>query len=258
MVNLQSVMSKEIAQDGFSEDFLLGGRVLIRQPTQGYRVAIDPIFLAASIIVEPGDSVLDIGAGVGAASLCLATRVPDVRVTGVELQREYVRYAADNANLNQLRNRVEILHGDLLRPPPRLAAGTFSHVMTNPPYLAATRNNISPNENKAAANLEGEADFDQWARFCLLMVKPKGSVTFIHRADRLDQILAFFAGKLGNITIYPLWPGKNKPAKRVLIRGIKNMQGALRLLPGMVLHKDDGSYTPEADAILRQACPLVM
>jgi len=258
MVNLQSVMSKEIAQDSFSEDFLLGGRVLICQPTQGYRVAIDPIFLAASIVVEPGDSVLDIGAGVGAASLCLATRVPDVRVTGVELQREYVRYAADNAKLNQLRNRVEILHGDLLRPPPRLAAGTFSHVMTNPPYLAATRNNISPNENKAAANLEGEADFDQWARFCLLMVKPKGSVTFIHRADRLDQILAFFAGKLGNITIYPLWPGKNKPAKRVLIRGIKNTQGALRLLPGMVLHKDDGSYTPEADAILRQACPLVM
>ena len=127
----------------FSEDFLLGGRVLVRQPTEGYRVAIDPIFLAASIEIEPNDTILDVGAGVGAASLCLATRALNVKVTGVELQRDYVRYAAENIKLNKLRERVEILHGDLLRPPPRLAAGTFSHVMTNPPYLDATRNNIS-------------------------------------------------------------------------------------------------------------------
>jgi tRNA1(Val) A37 N6-methylase TrmN6 len=251
-------MSQENVTDGFSQDYLLGGKVLIKQPTEGYRVAIDPIFLAASIDVHPGDAVLDIGAGVGAASLCLATRVPHVKVTGVELQRDYVRCAAENVRLNNLRGRVETLHGDLLRPPPRLAAGTFSHVMTNPPYLDATRNNISPNENKAMANLEGEADLDQWARFCLLMVKPKGSITFIHRSDRLAQILAFFSGKLGNITIYPLWPGKNKPAKRVLIRGIKNANGALRLLPGMVLHEDDGRYTREADGVLREAKPIVM
>ncbi|NBT85664.1 MAG: methyltransferase domain-containing protein [Alphaproteobacteria bacterium] len=252
------MMSQENITDGFSQDYLLGGKVLIKQPTQGYRVAIDPIFLAASIDVQPGDAVLDIGAGVGAASLCLATRVPYAKVTGVELQRDYVRCAAENVKLNNLRGRVEILHGDLLRPPPRLAAGTFSHVMTNPPYLDATRNNISPNENKAMANLEGEADLDQWAKFCLLMVKPRGSVTFIHRSDRLDQILAFFSGKLGNITIYPLWPGKNKPAKRVLIRGIKNTHGTLRLVPGMVLHNDDGRYTVEADRVLRDAAAIAM
>ncbi|MBY0461919.1 MAG: methyltransferase [Alphaproteobacteria bacterium] len=252
------MMSQENITDGFSQDYLLGGKVLIKQPTQGYRVAIDPIFLAASIDVHPGDAVLDIGAGVGAASLCLATRVPYVKVTGVELQRDYVRCAAENVKLNNLRGRVEILHGDLLRPPPRLAAGTFSHVMTNPPYLDATRNNISPYENKAMANLEGEADLDQWAKFCLLMVKPKGSITFIHRSDRLDQILSFFSGKLGNITIYPLWPGKNKPAKRVLIRGIKNTHGALRLLPGMVLHNDNGRYTTEAEGVLRDAAAIVM
>jgi tRNA1(Val) A37 N6-methylase TrmN6 len=130
--------------------------------------------------------------------------------------------------------------------------------MTNPPYLDATRNNISPNENKAMANLEGEADLDQWAKFCLLMVRPRGSVTFIHRSDRLDQILSFFSGKLGNITIYPLWPGKNKPAKRVLIRGIKNTHGTLRLVPGMVLHNDDGRYTMDADRVLRDAAAIPM
>ena len=237
----------------YTEDRLLGERILLRQPKTGYRVAIDPIFLAASIQPQPGETILDIGAGVGAASLCLATRCPQVKVIGIELHRDSVRYAADNIQLNELRDRVEILQGDLLRPPPRLAAGTFSHVMTNPPHLDSNSNNSSPYESKAISNLEGEADFAQWARFCLLMVRPKGTVTFIYRTDRLDQALSFFIGKLGNITVYPLWPGQNKPAKRVLIRGIKNTGGLLKLQPGMILHHSNGQYTVEAEQILRHA-----
>ena len=251
-------MNEEPIESLYTEDFLLGGRLLIRQPSQGYRVAIDPIFLAASIDVQPGDTILDVGAGVGAASLCLAVRCPHIRVTAVELVREHMRYAVDNIAINKLRDQVEVLHGDLLRPPPRLAAGTYTHVMTNPPYLEAARGRVSPNATKTISNHEGEASLDQWAKFCLLMVKPKGTVTFIHRADRLDEILSYFSGKLGNIVVYPLWPGKNKPAKRVLVRGVKSTHGALKLMPGMVLHHDDGKFTTDADAILRQAAGINM
>ena len=242
----------------YTEDFLLGGRILVRQPREGYRVAIDPIFLAASIDAGPGHTILDVGAGVGAASLCLATRCMDVKVTAVELLREQVRYAVDNVNLNRLRDRIEVLHGDLLHPPPRLAAGTFTHVMANPPYLETARGRVSTNPIKATANHEGSADLDQWAKFCLLMVKPKGTVTFIHRADRLPDILSYFMGKLGDIVVYPLWPGKHKAAKRVLVRGVKNSHGALRLMPGMTLHQEDGKFTSDADAILRGAQALDM
>ena len=56
--------------NAYTEDSLLGGKIMMRQPVQGYRVAIDPLLLAASISVEPGESVLDVGAGVGAAGLC--------------------------------------------------------------------------------------------------------------------------------------------------------------------------------------------
>ena len=251
-------MNEEPIEPVYTEDFLLGGRVLVRQPSQGYRVAIDPIFLAAAIDAEPYDTVLDVGAGVGAASLCLAMRCPNVRVTAVELIREQMRYAVDNVAINKLREQVEVLHGDLLRPPPRLAAGTFTHVMANPPYLEAARGRTSPYATKTISNQEGEASLDQWAKFCLLMVKPKGTVTFIHRADRLDEILSYFLGKLGNIIVYPLWPGKNKPAKRVLIRGVKNTHGALKIMPGMILHNDDGKFTSEADAVLRQAMGINM
>jgi len=245
-------------QKAVTQDYLLGGRVQIRQPAEGYRVAIDPIFLAASMQPESGTTVLDIGAGVGAASLCLAARMPDCRITGLETQRDAVRLAFDNIALNAMRDRVEILAGDLLRPPPRLAAGTFAHVMANPPYLEAADHTPSPKEQKAHSHGEGEATLEHWVRFALLMVRPKGTVTFIHRADRLDQILSYFAGKMGDIVIYPLWPGKDKPAKRVLVRGCKNSNGPLRLAPGMILHGSDGRFTSQAEAILRDSAALIL
>lgn len=247
-----------VSELAFTEDNLLGGKVHLRQPLDGYRVAIDPVFLAASIQAKPGESVLDIGAGVGAASLCLAKRLEGVKVIGLELQREYVRLAAENVRINQLQDRVEILCGDLLKPPPRLAGGTFAHVMTNPPYIEHDKGRHSPNPLKDHANIEHGAGLTDWAKFCLLMVRPKGTVTFIHRADRLDHILSYFAGKLGGIQIYPLWPGKGKSAKRVLVTGIKSSGATLKLHAGMNLHQADGKFTDEADAILRSGEALVM
>jgi tRNA1(Val) A37 N6-methylase TrmN6 len=123
--------------------------------------------------------------------------------------------------------------------------------MTNPPYLENNRGKSSPHPDKNKANQETDVDLESWARFCLLMVKPKGTVTFIHRADRLDHIMAYFAGKLGNMTIYPLWPGKGKSAKRVIVSGTKNMNGPLRLSQGMVLHEADGRFTRDAEGVLR-------
>lgn len=239
-----------------TEDHILGGKVLIKQPAHGYRVAIDPVFLAASIPAEPDDTVLDLGTGVGAAALCLAARVPVCKIIGLEIQRRAVRLASDNVFANGFRDRIEILHGDLLRPPPRLAAGTFAHVMANPPYLEASSANPNSLHDKEISHVESDVTLEHWAKFALLMVRPRGVVTFIHRADRLDAVLQYFAGKLGEIVIYPLWPGEGKPAKRVLIRGRKNSNAPMTLATGMILHTPDGHYTQEAEAVLRHGAGL--
>ena len=104
------------ADPAFSEDRLLGGRVRLRQPAEGYRVAIDPVFLAAAVPAEPHQLVLDVGCGAGAAMLCLAARVPHSRVVGLEMQRDLVRLAGDNAILNAMEARVSVMIGDLLAP----------------------------------------------------------------------------------------------------------------------------------------------
>jgi len=239
-----------------SEDTLLGGRVKLRQPLSGYRVAIDPVLLAAAVPAAAGDTVLDIGCGVGAAALCLAARVEGCRITGIEAQRDLVRLAGENISLNDLLGRVTVMAGDLLRPPPRLEPGSFAHVMANPPFLEAGAASVSPDAGKVAATVEGEADLAAWVRFALAMVRSKGYLTFIHRADRMDQLLAQLVGRAGEIVVFPLWAGHDKPAKRILLRARKGVETPTRLTPGLVLHEADGRYTPAANAVLRQGAAL--
>ncbi len=241
-----------------TEDALLGGRVRLRQPASGYRVAIDPVFLAAAVPAGPQDMVLDMGCGVGAASLCLAVRVPLCRIAGFELQREMVRLASDNVELNGLAGRLSVMQGDLLNPPPRLAPGSFDHVMANPPYLEAATATAPAERGNATARLEGAADLAAWVRVALFMVRAKGSLTFIHRADRIETLLGHLAGKAGEITIFPLWPGEGKAAKRVVVRARKQIATPTRLLPGMVLHRPDGRFTSAAEAVLRDAASLAL
>jgi tRNA1(Val) A37 N6-methylase TrmN6 len=241
-----------------SEDRLLGGRVILRQPVGGFRAAIDPVLLAAAIAAEPGQIVLELGTGTGAAALCLARRVEGLRVAGLDQQRELVRLAGENARLNGLERQVDFMVGDLLQPPARLMPGGFDHVMANPPYLEAGTATLPPDRARALAVGEGAADLAAWIRFALAMVRVRGSITLIHRADRLDALLAALAGKAGEIVVFPLWPGVGKPAKRVLVRARRGIETPLKLSAGLVLHEPDGKFTAAADAVLREAAALVL
>ncbi len=78
----------------------------------------------------------------------------------------------------------------------------------------------------------------------------------IHRADRVGDILQACEGRFGAVAIFPLWPKEGIEAKRILVSAIKGRRTLPRLLPGLVLHRADGGYTAQAQAILRDAAPL--
>ncbi|MGD8809990.1 MAG: DUF2007 domain-containing protein [Gammaproteobacteria bacterium] len=248
------------AEDDAAGDALLGGRLVLRQPATGYRVAIDPVFLA-SAVPETAGNVLDVGCGTGAAALCLAHRVAGARVTGLELRADWAQLAEDNARRNGMADRVSIIRGDLLQPPGDLSSGRFDEVMANPPYLPPERADMRHPPADAPATVEGEAALADWISFCVAMAAPKGGITLIHRADRLDEILTLLRGRAGGIVVFPLWPKAPdatdaEDARRVIVRARKGVQTPLRLSPGMVLHRDDGHYTEAAEAVLRDGAPI--
>jgi tRNA1(Val) A37 N6-methylase TrmN6 len=244
-------LSEPVPSTGLTEDSFLGGRVRLQQPMEGFRAAIDPVMLAASVDAGAGDRVLEVGSGHGAAAICLAFRVPDCRITGIDIQPAMVRLANDNARLNDLSTNIEFMIGDLLRPLPRIAVGGFDHAMANPPFLEAAHADASPNHERATAHVEGAAGLADWITFMLRMLRSKGTLTMIHRADRLDEILSVLRGQAGEIVVFPLWPKEGKTPKRVIVRARKGIKTPLTISPGLVLHEDDGSYTARADEILR-------
>jgi tRNA1(Val) A37 N6-methylase TrmN6 len=245
-----------MAEPLMTDDQLLGGRVTLRQPAAGFRAAIDSVLLAAAVPASAGDAVLDVGSGTGAASLCLAVRVDGASVTGIECDRALVRLAAENAEASGVGSRARFYLGDLASPPVRLSPASFDHVMANPPFAAEGTGRTPADPARARAMVEGEVRLAGWLDFCLKMVKSGGTVTVIQRADRLAEVLAGLSNRLGGLVVLPLWPGAEKPAKRVIVSGRKGSGAPLTLRPGLVLHRPDGSYTSDAEAILRSAAPL--
>jgi tRNA1(Val) A37 N6-methylase TrmN6 len=238
-------------------DALLDGRVLLRQPQKGYRVAIDPVLLAATVPAEEGGKVLDVGTGVGAAALCYGWRSPKARVVGLEIQPQLAALAEENAHANGFEAEIKFVCGDLLRPPAVLGAGGFDHVMANPPFLPPERADPRIGADKSLSHVEGEARLADWIDFCLRMAAPRGTVTLVHRADRLDEILTHLHGRAAEMVVFPIWPRREVAPKRIIVRARVASKAPLRIDPGLVLHEDDGSYTEMAASILSDGKALL-
>jgi len=240
-----------------TEDRLLGGRVRLAQPASGYRVAIDPVLLAAASPAAPGARVLDFGCGVGAAALCLLARCPGVAASGIEIQPDLAALARRNARDNGWEERFQVVEGSALAPPPELGDG-FDWVLSNPPYFAAGRGTAPPAAGKARAHVESGFDLGQWVKAAARLLAPRGHLVVVHRAERLADLLAALAGRgLGEVTVLPVWPKAGRAASRVIVRARKGSRAPFCLRPGLVLHGPDGTDTPEARAVLRDAAGLV-
>lgn len=237
----------------FVEDRLVGGKVVLRQPVGGYRAATDPVLLAAAAPARAGDSVLDLGCGVGAAALCLASRVDGLTLSGLEVQPGYAALARENAALNKA--PFEVITGDLRAMPAALKQQSFDHVITNPPWHP-TEALGSPDGGRDLANRLG-IDLQVWLAAALARLRPRGWLTLIQRAEWLPVILSDLSARAGDIAVLPLASRAGRPAKRVIVRARKGSGGPFRLLPPFVLHEGDthpgdrDHFTEAARRILR-------
>lgn len=242
-----------------TDDTLLDGKVVFRQPASGYRAAIDPVLLAAAVPNAVQGRVLDLGCGAGAAMLCLARRREDLHVVGLERDARLAQLAQENATANGFGPRATVIAGDLLDPPRQIVVGTFDAVIANPPYLDPETSTSSPDPHKAAATVEGDADLADWARAATRFVRPNGLVLFIHRADRLGALRAALEQSgCGGLVMCPLWPKVGTEPKRVIVVARRGDKSEPRTANGLILHEHDERYTPKASAILREGVALTV
>ncbi|MDD2867196.1 methyltransferase [Neomegalonema sp.] len=238
--------------EDLTEDGMLGGRLILRQPRRGFRSASDAALLAAAVPARSGERVLDWGSGAGAAGLCLGRRVEGLELHGLEANPAMAALSEANAAANGLSWRAHV--GRVEAPPAGLKALEFDHVLTNPPYFPAGFA-ASPESLRDEANRES-APLALWLRGALKRLRPGGSLTIVQRVERLAEILAALEGGAGSWAILPLAPKSGLPAKLILMRGIKGGRSPLRLAFPLVLHEPGGAFAPEAEAILREGRAL--
>ena len=236
------------------EIYVLNKRLKLLHSEKGFKTSMDSVLLAAACPVKAGEHILDLGCGVGGAGLCVLARADGVYLTGVEIQKEHAELAERNAEVNLFQDQTTFINADIKKYREEKA---FDHVIMNPPYLEAGAHLKSPLDEKAKAMGHEEADIKDWidcAHFCL---RSKGSLTIIHRADQIDQIIRAIGKRFGKIEIFPLWPKEGVNAKRVIVRCYKDRYSPTTLHAGLVLHDAQGEYTHEANKILREAEALL-
>jgi len=236
-----------------SSDAFLGGKVIVTQLETGFRAGLDAVMLAAAVPAVPGGEVMELGSGAGTASLCLAARVDHLRIKGIEIDPELAALAAANAEANRVADRVWFKPLDAFALPDCLKR-PFDHVFCNPPFHGE-EGQAAPDPARARALQDG-GKLKDWLVAGLKRTVSGGTFTAILRADRLGEALAALPDR--GMTVFPLWPKPGVAAKRVILQVLAGSRRPLVMSAGLVLHQEDGSYTEEAEAVLRGGVALAL
>ncbi|MBV9066899.1 MAG: methyltransferase [Methylobacteriaceae bacterium] len=242
-------------EGGLTTDAFLAGALRLQQPAAGHRAGTDAVLLAAAIPANARGLAVDAGAGVGAAGLATALAAPELRVALLEREPALAALAHANIEINRLIDRAFVAEADLLSAESYigagLARGSADFVLTNPPFFSSEKIRVSPDRNKAAAHVIGAGGIGAWVKACLALLKPSGTFLIIHRADALAEILRALSSSAGALIVLPIHPRADRPATRILVRGLKGRRTPPVLAPPLILHDGDGTFAPFAAALHR-------
>jgi tRNA1(Val) A37 N6-methylase TrmN6 len=247
-------------------DAFLGGRFAAVQPADGrHRSGLEALLLGAAVESSFGGTVVDLGAGAGVAGLVVVSRCPGARVVLVErdpIAVDCARATLALAGNRALAGRVTIVTADVLAPEALRTADGLGRaiadmVIVNPPFRPADAGTVSPNPARSAAHVLSGGELGTWLRTTASVLRPRGRLAVIFRADGLATLLAACRGRFGAIDVLPVHPRAHLPAKRVLVHAVQGSRAGTRMLPPLVLHQPAGHlYTPQARAILHDGAGL--
>ncbi|MFT5064444.1 MAG: tRNA1(Val) A37 N6-methylase TrmN6 [Yoonia sp.] len=236
-------------------DAFLNGKVTAVQPAKGYRAGVDAVLLAACVPARSGERVLELGCGVGVASLCLAARVPDLDITGIEVQPDYAALAVANG--------MNAVMADLRTLPDSIRNTQYHHVMANPPYFDRGAGSAAPNTGRDIA-MGGDTPLGDWLNVATKRLAPKGYFTLVLRIERLPEVLSHLQGRLGSIIVRPICARDGQEPHLFLLQARHSGRAPFRLLPALIMHDgtmhdaDRENYTDRVRGILRNGDALII
>jgi tRNA1(Val) A37 N6-methylase TrmN6 len=236
-----------------SEDAFLGGQLRLRQLKSGHRAGHDAVLLAAATLARPGDRVADLGAGIGVAGLSVARRVGGIDLVLVEIDPKLSDLARSNAAANEIAAEIIVL--DVEAKPAVFAAcglgpDSIDVVLMNPPFNDPARHRRSPDDARGMAHVASETTLTNWIHAARRILKSRGVLTLIWRADGLAEVLSTLAYGFGSLEILPVHGDVRGPANRILVRAIKGGRAPTQIHPGLMLNDESGVPNKRVQEVL--------
>ena len=188
-----------------------------------YNPTSDAVWLAA-YTPNKVKKILDIGIGTGGVSLCILSRNPTAKITGIDISDEMLDGCRTNMKLND--KNINLVKADILN---WSTSETFDLVVTNPPYFMGT-----PGASKA----HHATDICKWLKRSVARVKPGGYFCMISDALMTDIAVSVLVDKhFGDIQIFPLF-GAKKSAERILIRAKQGSRAGTTVFMGTSMNNN--------------------
>jgi tRNA1(Val) A37 N6-methylase TrmN6 len=211
-----------------------------------FPLGTDAFALAGFAAPPPTGPVADLGCGCGVVGLLLAGRLPGLRVTGIELDRDAAAMAAENAARNGMTDRFSVICGDLRQARTLLPMESFRYAVANPPYFPTAAGAQAPEPGRRTARSEAQCTLEDVCQAARWLVQFGGGFALVHRPERLTDLFctlrqAGFEPKRLRLVCHR--PGK--AASLVLVEAKKGGKPGLRLEPDLLLHDETGRPTAE-------------
>src|SRR5699024_3797302 len=234
-------------------DYLMTNEQLkiIQSPTI-FSYSLDAVLLSyfTYLPIKKGN-ILDLCSGNGVIPLLISDRTAG-EITGLEIQERLYQMAKRNIQLNELTNRLSMLHGGLRERQSELQQSYFDVVTCNPPYFPTPKKTEhNHNEHLTIARHEVTCTLEDCIKACKLYVRPGGKVSLVHRPERLLDILTLCRTyRLEPKRMQFVYPKANKEANTVLIEAVRDGKAGLKMEPPLYIYQSDGTYTPQAREII--------
>lgn len=242
-----------------AEDLLQPGERLDDLQRNGYRIiqsahrfcfGMDAVLLSGFAHVKSGEQVLDLGTGTGIIPILLEAKTPGKHFTGLEIQEESADMARRSVLLNGLKDKVEIVTGDIKDASTLFGASSFDVVTTNPPYMIGQHGLQNADKAKTIARHEILCTLEDVIAQSAKLLKPRGRFYMVHRPFRLVEIFCL----MHQYGIEPkrlkmVHPFVDKEPNMVLIEGLRGGNARLTVEKPIIVFKEPGVYAEEITEI---------
>lgn len=219
----------------------------IIQKIDGFCFGIDSVLLSDfARKIKNNSKVLDLGTGTGILGILLCAKTNLKQITGIEIQKDIADMATRSIQLNNLQGKFDILNCNIKDIDKLLKIDSYDAIVTNPPYKKPNSGKINENKTKLISRHEIEANLDDFIRISFKMLKDKGTLYMVHRAERIVDILSTMRKyKMEPKRIRFVYSNKNSESKLVLLEATKNAKPFVKIERPLYVYNENGDYTQE-------------